>query len=104
MIARTWHGKTKTIDAEVYRQLVIDTGIKELTSTKGNLGAEIWQRQEGDITHIWVISWWDNLERIKAFAGEEIEKPRYYKEDKKYLLEFEPSVLHYKAFNFKSSQ
>ncbi len=104
MIARTWHGKTKTIDAQAYRQIVIDTGIKELTTTKGNLGAEIWQRQEGDVTHIWVISWWANLESIKAFAGEEIEKPRYYDEDKKYLLEFEPNVLHYEAFNFKATK
>jgi heme-degrading monooxygenase HmoA len=104
MIVRIWHGRTKTTDAEVYRQFVIETGITDYTSTKGNLGAEIWQRQEADITHVWTVSWWDNLESIKAFAGKEIEKAKYYDEDKKYLLEFEPNVTHCEAFIFKSSK
>ena len=104
MIARIWHGRTTTNDAEVYRQFVVETGIKEYTETTGNLGAEIWQRQDGDITHIWTISWWDGFESIKAFAGEELEKAKYYEEDKKYLLEFEPNVMHCQAFTFKSPQ
>jgi heme-degrading monooxygenase HmoA len=102
MIVRIWHGRTQTIDAGLYRQFVIDTGIKDYTSTKGNLGAQIWQRQEGDITHIWTISWWIDLESIRAFAGGEIERARYYDEDKNYLLEFEPTVIHCEAFNFES--
>jgi len=102
MITRIWHGRTKTTDAELYRQFVIKTGIKDYTSTRGNLGVQIWQRREGDITHIWTVSWWDNSESIKAFAGDEIEKAKYYDDDKKYLLEFEPTVLHCETFNFKS--
>ena len=102
MIARIWHGRTKTGDAEVYRRYVIETGIKALTSTAGNLGAQIWQRQEGTITHIWVISWWHSFENIKTFAGHEIERARYYDDDKKYLLEFEPDVIHCDSFDFPS--
>ncbi|HEV8507638.1 MAG TPA: antibiotic biosynthesis monooxygenase [Chitinophagaceae bacterium] len=101
MIVRTWHGRTKTTDAKTYRQFVIDTGITEYTSVEGNLGAQIWQRKEGDITHIWTVSWWKDLESIKAFAGDEIEKAKYYEDDKKYLLEFEPTVVHYEAFDFR---
>ena len=100
MIVRIWHGRTKTTDAEAYRQFVIETGIKDYSSTKGNQGAQIWQRLEGEITHIWTVSWWDSLENIKAFAGDDIEKARYYDEDKKYLLEFEPTVMHCEAYNF----
>ena len=102
MIVRIWHGRTKTADAEAYRQFVIDTGIREYTSTEGNLGAQIWQKEEGDITHIWTVSWWEDLESIRAFAGAEIEKAKYYADDKKYLLEFEPNVTHYTAFDFKT--
>lgn len=100
MIVRIWHGRTKTADAETYRQFVIETGMKEYTSTEGNLGAQIWQHREGEITHIWTVSWWKNVESIKAFAGDEIEKAKYYDDDKKYLLEFEPNVVHYDAFDF----
>ncbi len=102
MIVRIWHGRTKTIDAELYRNFVIETGIKDYTSKKGNLGAQIWQRQEGDITHIWTVSWWKDYESISAFAGNDIEKAKYYDEDKKYLLEFEPKVIHCESFDFKS--
>lgn len=102
MIVRIWHGRTKTSDAEKYRQFVIETGIKEYASVNGNLGSQIWQRQEGEITHIWTVSWWQDFESIKAFAGENISTAKYYDDDKKYLLEFEPTVEHCQAFDFKS--
>lgn len=100
MITRIWHGRTKTSDADVYRNFVIKTGITDYTSIPGNLGAQIWQRQEGDIMHIYTVSWWDGYESIKKFAGEDFEKAKYYEEDKKYLLEFEPNVAHYNCYDF----
>jgi len=100
MITRIWHGKTKASDADIYRKYVIATGIKDYISTKGNKGVQIWQRKEGDVTHIWTVSWWDNFENIKTFAGNEYEKARYYEEDKKYLLEFEPNVIHCETYDF----
>lgn len=39
MIVRIWHGRTKTSDAEAYRQFVITTGITDYKSVKGNPGA-----------------------------------------------------------------
>jgi heme-degrading monooxygenase HmoA len=101
MIARFWHGRTKASHAEIYRKYVQETGIRDLTSTAGNLGAQIWQQDEGDITHIWVVSWWKDYESIKAFAGNDIAVARYYDEDKKYLLEFEPHVRNAAAFDFQ---
>ena len=102
MIVRIWHGRTRTSEAEAYRQFVIQTGISDYISSKGNLRAQIWQRGEGDVTHIWTVSWWKDLESIKAFAGDEIENPKYYDEGKNYLLEFESSVIHAEAFDFRS--
>ena len=98
MITRIWHGRTKTDDAKAYREFVIETGITDYKSIKGNLGAQIWQRVEENITHIYTVSWWDSYESIKQFAGEDFEKAKYYEEDKKYLLELEPTVEHYDCF------
>jgi heme-degrading monooxygenase HmoA len=100
MITRIWHGKTKTDVADEYREFVIATGIVDYRSTPGNRGAQIWQRREGDITHIWTVSWWDDYESIKAFAGDDVEKAHYYEQDKNYLLEFEPNVIHCETFDF----
>jgi heme-degrading monooxygenase HmoA len=100
MITRIWHGRTKTEDAEAYRQFVIETGILDYRSTPGNLGCQLWQKKEHDSTHIWTVSWWDNYDSIKKFAGNDYTKARYYEEDKKYLLEFEPTVDHYDCYDF----
>lgn len=81
MITRIWHGKTKTEDATVYRQYVIDTGIVDYLNTPGNLGAQLWQKKDGEVTEIWTISWWQDYESIKKFAGEDFEKAHYYPED-----------------------
>ena len=102
MIVRIWHGRTKTKDAETYRLFVMETGIKDYTTARGNLGSQIWQKQDSDVTHIWTVSWWKDYESIKGFAGDEFERAKYYDDDKKYLLEFEPTVVHYEAFDFRS--
>ena len=101
MITRIWHGRTKTKHATAYRDYVTETGIKDYIKTPGNLGAQLWQRRNGDITEIWTVSWWMDYDSIKLFAGEEMEKAHYYEEDKKYLLEFEPTVIHCETFDFK---
>lgn len=100
MITRIWHGKTKTEFANVYREYVIDTGMKDYINTPGNLGAQLWQREQDGITEIWTISWWENYESIKLFAGEDFEKAHYYEEDEKYLLDFEPTVIHCETYHF----
>ncbi len=101
MIVRTWHGRTNASDAEIYRDYMIRTGIQELRSTPGNLGVQYWVRKEGDIAHTWIVSWWKDYESIRGFAGENIEIPRYYEEDKKYLLELEPLVQHAEVWDFR---
>jgi hypothetical protein len=42
-----------------------------------------------------LTSFWDSKDSIRGFAGEDVERARYYPEDKDFLLEFEPSVTHY---------
>lgn len=101
MIARIWHGRTRSTDADRYLQFLHETGVKDYIATPGNREVKIWRKTEGDVTHFWTISVWDNLESIKAFAGEDIEKARYYPEDENFLLEFEPTVQHYESFSIK---
>lgn len=100
MVVRIWHGRTKTSVAREYREFVIKTGIAGYQSVKGNRGAQVWQREEGDITHVYTVSWWEDWESIKAFAGQDISRAKYYEEDKNYLLEFEPTVMHCEAYDF----
>ncbi len=99
MIARTWHGRTKASDSETYLAYLQRTGIPDYRATPGNLGAWILRRIEGDVCHFSTLTFWESFDAIRLFAGDNLEAARYYSEDHKYLLEFEPRVAHYEVFS-----
>jgi hypothetical protein len=55
------------------------------------------RRIEGNVAHFSLISLWGSRDDIRAFAGNDIERARYYPEDAAYLLELEPNVTHYEV-------
>ena len=95
MIARLWHGKVPSDKAAGYHQYLLTTGLRDYSSVKGNRSVSLLKREEDGITHYYTLTYWDDIEAIKQFAGEDYEKARYYPEDKDYLIEFEPLVVHY---------
>jgi heme-degrading monooxygenase HmoA len=95
MIVRMWHGRVKTSKARAYREFLNERAISDYQSIEGNISVYILEREEGEITHFITMTFWENLEAIKAFAGETVEMAKYYPEDKDFLLEFEPRVVHY---------
>ncbi len=99
MIARIWHGKTKSKDYDEYTELMKSLAIPDYKNTKGFVDLIFLRRIENDIAHFTLITFWENLEVIKNFAGEDFEKAKYYPEDKNYLLEFEEKVIHYEVFS-----
>jgi hypothetical protein len=44
-----------------------------------------------------VLTLWDSVESIQAFAGEDISCARYYPLDREYLVELEPRVEHHEV-------
>lgn len=95
MIARTWHGRVPADRADEYYEYLLRTGVPGYRGTPGNKGVYVFRRREGEVTHFLLTSLWDSLASIRAFAGDEIERARYYPEDTAFLLELEPTVTHY---------
>ena len=56
------------------------------------------RRIEENIAHFTLITFWENLEVIKNFAGDDFEKAKYYPKDEEFLLGFEEYVTHYEVF------
>ncbi|KAB2879674.1 antibiotic biosynthesis monooxygenase [bacterium] len=100
VITRIWHGKTKAEHAEEYLEFVVKTGVRDYKKTPGNLSVQILRRIDGAECHFWTVTRWNSVENIKKFAGEDYEKAHYYPEDKNYLLEFEPNVIHCETFDY----
>jgi heme-degrading monooxygenase HmoA len=99
MIIRTWHGITDATKANEYIDYLNQAGLAEYQSTAGNLGVYVTSTVEGDWVHFQLMTLWESAEAINAFAGvnvsgTEMEKTRYYPEDKQALFEFEPTVTH----------
>jgi len=95
MIARTWHGVVPAEKEDEYLEYLGKTGVTDAKATGGNQGVYVMRRREGDKTHFFFLSLWESMDAVKAFAGNEPEKARYYPEDARYLLELEPNVEHY---------
>ncbi len=98
MIARIWHGKTRIEDFEEYTEFMKSRAIPDYKKTKGFVKLTFLRNTRDDIGHFKLITFWENLEVIKNFAGEDYEKAKYYPEDEKFLLEFEEKVTHYEVF------
>jgi heme-degrading monooxygenase HmoA len=91
-----WRGWVATDRAAEYVEYIDRTGIAEYRRTPGNLDAQMWTRDLGDgRTEVVTLSWWESLESIKGFAGEDISRAVFYPEDEGYLLDKDSTVTHY---------
>jgi heme-degrading monooxygenase HmoA len=90
-----WHGVTAAERADEYLDYLNETGVPDYRETEGNRGVYVLRRIEEDKAHFLTVSFWGSTEGVKAFAGPDPEKARYYPEDEGFLLEFEPQVKHY---------
>ena len=87
MIARVWRGATRAADAEAYAAYVE-------RCLEGER-ALVLQRVDGDRAEIQTIIFFESLDVVQAFAGDDIARARFYPEDDRYLLERDLTVTHY---------
>ena len=95
MICRIWHGRTPRSKAPAYASFLARRAIPDYRSVEGNIDVAILLRHEGEITHFLTVTHWQSEESIRAFAGDDLLKAKYYPEDEAFLLEFEPAVQHF---------
>lgn len=104
MIARIWHGATPAAKADEYGDYLKRTGVPDSRATAGNRGVLVSRKIEGEVAHFLFVSFWESEAAIKRFAGEDVERARYYPEDEHYLLELEPTVAHYEVLVYEGGK
>ena len=97
MMVRMWHGRVPTEKAPRYRAFLNARAVPDYRSVAGNISVHILERQEGPVTHFVTLTFWASLAAISAFAGADIQVAKYYPEDRDFLLEYEPTVVHYEV-------
>ncbi len=95
MIARLWHGRVPSAKAAAYRQFLEARAIPDYRSVPGNLSVHVLERPDGEVTHFLTLTLWTSRDAIRAFAGDDLDAAKYYPEDRQFLLEQEPWVVHY---------
>jgi heme-degrading monooxygenase HmoA len=95
MVARFWHGRTPADRADEYRQYLFDVGVKKIASLPGNRGVQMMMSKTAEQGEFMVVSYWDSIEAIKGYAGEEYTKVHDLPRDNEFLIDHEPLVRHF---------
>ena len=99
MIARIWQGSTRPGMGQAYFSYLQKTGLKEYRETKGFKDVLVLTRDLEDQTEYVLLTLWESMDAVRAFAGPEPERAVYYPEDDKYFPKSErrPFVRHYQV-------
>ncbi len=95
MIARTWRGWTSREDADSYLDYLHQTGLAAYHATPGNRGVYALRRITGDRAEFLLLTLWDSIDAVRAFAGVNIERAVFYPEDDRFLVDREDHVDHF---------
>lgn len=98
VIARAWHGKTKREKADEYEKY-LSGAITKFPSIRGNLGYQLMRIDGGPdgeaYSEFLVVSYWESLDAIRAYAGEDIRRTHDLPRDPEFLVGMEPYVRNY---------
>lgn len=95
-ILRRWASRIRTSDRAAYVEYIASTGVVDYLATEGNLGCQMLMRDLGDgSTEVTTLSWWTSMAAIRAFAGADVDRARYYPDDDRFLLEKPERVEHH---------
>jgi antibiotic biosynthesis monooxygenase (ABM) superfamily enzyme len=100
MIARIWHGWTSREHAERYQKLLREEVLLEIArrSIPGYKGAELFSREaENDEMEFITLLRFETIDAVKAFAGEEYERPVIPPDARKLLTRHSERSLHYRV-------
>ncbi len=97
MITRIWHGYTTSENADAYESLLkneIFIGIKK-RNIPGYKGIQLLRRQLENETEFITLMWFDSVDSVIRFAGEDYENAVVPPEARKILSRYDKRSQHY---------
>lgn len=97
MIGRIWHGYTTLDNANAYEDLLkeeIFTGIRG-RQIPGFQEIQLFRRELGNEVEFITIMWFDSIESVRVFAGEDYEKAVVPPKARELLSHFDDRSQHY---------
>jgi heme-degrading monooxygenase HmoA len=98
MIARIWHGWARGEEADAYERLVADEVLPAIYRIEGFVGYELLRAEgEGGETEFVTVTYFESLDAVRAFAGEDYEAAVVPPEARKLLTRFDERSRHYEV-------
>lgn len=97
MIARHWRGWTTRRDADTYEALLKQRVLPGLANLEGYRGGYVLREDSAGETEFVVINFFDSLEAVKRFAGEDYKVAIFEPEAKALLSRIETMAHHYEV-------
>jgi len=93
-----WHGRVDASKSDEYAEFMKQRAAPDYRSVDGLQKLLFLRKNEKDVAHFLLVTYWDSMESVKKFAGEQPEKAKYYPEDDQFLLEKEELSTLYEVF------
>ena len=94
MIARRWSARATRDNAAHYRRYFRETLTPHLRELTGYRGATLLERNVADTVEIQVITWWESMAAIRAFAGDDLSTAVVTEEARALLVHSDAHVDH----------
>jgi len=103
MIIREWRGRAAIEHADRYPQHFRSVVLPELRGVPGFAGACLIRRTAGDRVEFMVLTRWESMRSVRAFAGADAEKAVVEPGAVAALIDFDAQVRHYEVLEDVSS-
>ncbi len=97
MIGRLWHGWTTVGDAPRYQEHLREETFPELRTIDGYVDGYLLRRDSGDRVDFTVLTLWESLDAIRAFAGDDYETAVVPDAARRALRGFDERVTHHEV-------
>jgi heme-degrading monooxygenase HmoA len=95
MIERVWLARTTREGAAKYADHFRRVVVPELTAITGYRGARLLERELNGGIEIVVVTRWQTIDAIRAFAGEELDRARVHDEAAVLFTDYDRKVRHF---------
>lgn len=95
MISRIWHGWTKVTDADEYEGMLRAEVLPRIHRLNGFYGAYLLRRKVGNEVEFCTITIFEDMDAVRAFAGEDYEKAVIHGPARGLLTRFDERSTHY---------
>ena len=97
MIARVWRGWTTPQNADAYEMLLRTKVYPAIHQVNGFRGAYLYRRAVGSEVEFISNTYFESLDAVRGFAGENYERAVISEEAEKLLTHYEQCAVHYEV-------